>query len=52
MSKIDVLIIPGAKRLKGRQVTFLLFVVCLHTLPTVAIFTGARLIDGARVRGL
>lgn len=29
------------KRLNGRQVTFLIFVVCLHTPPIVAIFTGA-----------
>ena len=34
------------KRLSSRQIAFLLFVVCLHTLPVVAIFTGARFIDG------
>src|SRR5256885_16215634 len=34
------------KRLNSRQITFLIFVVSLHTLPVVAIFTGARLVDG------
>lgn len=33
------------KRLNSRQITFLIFVVCLHTLPVVAIFTGARMVD-------
>ena len=34
------------KRLNSRQITFLIFVVSLHILPVVAIFTGARLVDG------
>jgi len=46
MSEIlEVLITPRAKRLNTRQITFILFVICLHTLPIVAVFTGARLSD-------
>jgi stearoyl-CoA desaturase (delta-9 desaturase) len=33
------------KQLNARQIRFLVFVVCLHTLPIVAIFTGARWVD-------
>jgi stearoyl-CoA desaturase (delta-9 desaturase) len=33
------------KRLNGRQISFLLFIISLHTLPIVAVFTGAHLID-------
>lgn len=46
MSQIlDVSLPRPARRLNSRQVTFLIFVVCLHALPLIALFTGARLID-------
>lgn len=46
MSQIpDGVAARSRKRLNSRQISFLLFVICLHTLALVAIFTGARLID-------
>ena len=33
------------KQLNARQISFLLFVISLHTLPIIAILTGAHLID-------
>jgi len=43
---LDAVVTRPPKRLHRRQVTFLIFVVCLHLLPVVALFAGARLIDG------
>src|SRR3984893_10012963 len=43
---LDGVVAGPRKRLSSRQIAFLLFVVCLHTLPIVAIFTGARFVDG------
>ena len=43
---LDAVLTRPAKRLNSRQVTFLVFVGCLHALPLVALFTGVRLVDG------
>lgn len=51
MSETHNVLVAREKRFNSRQVTFLVFVVCLHTLPIVAIFTGARLIDGLACLG-